>query len=265
MPSKVANRFGGDLRFVISGGARLAPNIARVFIGLGIDIFQGYGLTESSPVLTVNTFKKNMPSSIGLPFRRAQLRLGENNELQAKGPYIMLGYWKNQQATEASFSDDGWLLTGDIASISDQGYVSITGRIKEIIVLANGEKVPPADMEAAICDDPLFEQAMVLGEGKPYLTAIVVLNEEIWPKTARKLGVDPNDQTEFSGEIVSSEILRKIADQLKEFPGYAFIRYVTISSQVWKVEDGSITPTLKLKRPVLMKRYAKKIEEMYDH
>ncbi len=260
---KVVQRFGGRLRFVVSGGARLAPNIARTFIGLGIDILQGYGLTETSPILTVNTLDKNKPSSIGLPLPGAQLRLGENNELQAKGPYIMAGYWKNPEATADTFGPDGWLMTGDVASITDDGFVSITGRIKEIIVLANGEKAPPADMESAICDDNLFEQVMVIGEGKAYLTAILVLNNQMWPKFAQSLGVDHDQDSTLEDEKVKAKVLQRIAHQLLEFPGYAFIRYVTLSTKSWGVEDGSITPTLKLKRPVLMKRFEQEITAMY--
>lgn len=260
---KVVDRFGGRLRFVISGGARLPPNIAKVFIGLGIEILQGYGLTESSPVLTVNTLAKNKPSSIGLPLHGADLRLGDNAELQVKGPFVMLGYWKNSEASEDTLTDDGWLLTGDVAAISEEGYVSITGRIKEIIVLANGEKVPPADMESAICNDPLFEQAMVIGEGRAFLTGLIVLSPNTWPKAAKSLGVDPGDQATLKSDQVKKFVLDKIAEQLSEFPGYAFVRYVTLTTSVWNVDDGSITPTLKLKRPVLVKRYKNEIEDMY--
>ncbi|WP_423909404.1 AMP-dependent synthetase/ligase [Candidatus Spongiihabitans sp.] len=261
---KVAQRFGGRLRFVVSGGARLSPNIAKVFIGLGIKILQGYGLTESSPVLTVNTLSRNKPCSIGLPLHGAELRLGDNDELQAKGRYIMMGYWNNPQATAKTIDSEGWLMTGDIANISEQGFISITGRIKEIIILANGEKVPPADMESAIIDDPLFEQAMVIGEGKACLTALIVLSPEVWPEVALLLGVDRSDKTALQSEKVKQFVLDKIADQLTEFPGYAFIRQVTLSTDVWSVSDGAITPTLKLKRPVLMERFKTEIELMYN-
>ncbi len=261
---KVTQQFGGRLRFVVSGGARLSPNIAKVFIGLGIKILQGYGLTESSPVLTANTVSRNKPCSIGLPIRGAELRLGDNDELQAKGRYIMMGYWNNPQATAKVIDSEGWLMTGDIADISEQGFISIIGRIKEIIVLTNGEKVPPADMESAIIDDPLFEQAMVIGEGKAYLTALIVLSPEVWPEVALSLGVDRSDKMALASEKVKQFVLDKIADQLTEFPGYAFIRQVTLFTDVWGVGDGAITPTLKLKRSVLMGRFKTEIELMYN-
>jgi long-chain acyl-CoA synthetase len=260
---KVALRFGGRLRFVVSGGARLPPTVAKVFIGLGIEILQGYGLTESSPVLSVNTLERNKPSSIGLPLHGAELKLGQNNELLAKGGYIMQGYWNNSEATSEVIDQEGWLSTGDIAEIAGDGYISITGRIKEIIVLANGEKVPPADLESAISEYALFDQAMVLGEGKAYLTAIIVLNPEIWPAVARSLGVRPDDRDALRSEEVQQFMLEKISAQLTEFPGYAFIRKVVLDTEIWNVADGSMTSTLKLKRSVIKERFKTEIEEMY--
>ena len=258
---KVVGRFGGELRFAISGGARLAPTISRVFIGLGIDILQGYGLTETSPVLAVNTLTRNDPSTVGLPFRGVQLRLGENDELLAKGPGIMMGYWKDPDATAACIDPDGWLSTGDKARISSSGYISISGRIKEIIVLSNGEKIPPADLEAAICDDLLFEQAMVVGEDRPYLVAVVVLNAEFWPETAGRLEVDA--ETDLNSEVVRNFAKDKIAELITGFPGYAYIREVVLTLEEWQVDNGMITPTLKLKRPVLIEHFKSEIEELY--
>jgi long-chain acyl-CoA synthetase len=261
---KVALRFGGRLRFVVSGGARLPPTVAKVFIGLGIDILQGYGLTECSPVLTVNTLERNKPASIGLPLFGAELKLGQNNELLARGPYVMQGYWNNTEATAETIDHEGWLSTGDIAEIAQDGFISITGRIKEIIVLANGEKVPPADLESAISEYALFEQAMVVGEGKAYLTAVIVLNPDAWPVIARSLGVQPNDKEALKSDKIQQFMLEKIAAQLTEFPGYAFIRRVMLDTEAWNVEDGSMTPTLKLKRSVIMERFKAEIEGMYD-
>ena len=261
--SKIRNRFGGRIRLIISGGARLSPKISEIFIGLGINIYQGYGLTETSPVLTVNTIKANQPSSIGLPFKAAELKLGLNDELMARGPYVMAGYWKNPEATAQVIDADGWLMTGDVASIDDQGFIYITGRIKEIIVLANGEKVPPADMESAIVDDPLFEQVMVVGEGRAYLTAVIVLNKSKWELLASKMDVNHEDVQSLQNENVVQAIVDRLPGLLSEFPGYAFVRYVTLSIEPWTVENAAITPTLKLKRAVITSRFKTEIEKMY--
>jgi len=261
---KVRQRFGGNLRFVISGGAPLAGRISRVFVGLGIDILQGYGLTESGPVLTVNTLEKNKPDSIGLPLIGTELRVVETGELQAKGPGVMLGYWQNPEATSETMTDDGWLMTGDVATISQKGFIAITGRIKEIIVLATGEKVPPSDMEAAICDDPIFEQAMVMGEGRSYLSAIIVVDPTMWDKLAVAAGFNKCDEQDFTSEKVQEWVTKRVAKLVDDFPGYANIYKVCLTLEPWTVEEGILTPTMKLKRPVIHQLFAEQITEMYE-
>jgi long-chain acyl-CoA synthetase len=159
----------------------------------------------------------------------------------------MLGYWKNPEATAKVLSADGWLDTGDQAAIRN-GFIYITGRIKDIIVLGNGEKVPPVDMELAIQLDPLIEQAMVIGEGKPFLAALVVLNAG---EVAR--GGKPDEKA----------ISARIAAQLKDFPGYAQIRRVVIVDEPWTVDNGMLTPTLKLKRAQILDRLKDRVDEVY--
>ena len=176
----------------------------------------------------------------------------------------MLGYWQNEEATRECIDQDGWISTGDIASIDDAGFISITGRLKEIIVMANGEKVPPTDMEAAICDDPLFEQAMVMGEGRAFLSALIVLNPVIWPRHDKLLGLDAGSDSALTTDKVKKFVLDRITIQLQDFPGYAVVRSVCVSSDLWTVNDGSITPTLKIKRPVLRERFKAQIEKMYE-
>ena len=181
--AKVMARLGGRLRAAVSGGAALSPEIARLFVGLGLPILQGYGLTETSPVVSTNRLDDNIPASIGKPIPGVQVKLGDKDALLVKGPNVMLGYWNLPDATKAMFTADGWLNTGDTARFDATGHLYITGRLKEIIVMSNGEKVPPVDMEAAILQDNLFEQVLVLGEGRPYLTAFVVVNPDQWTET----------------------------------------------------------------------------------
>ena len=277
MARKIRARFGGNLRCVISGGAPLAANISRVFIALGIEVLQGYGLTETGPTLTVNTPAKNKPATIGLPFIGTEIRLSESEaeaeagELQVRSPSVMLGYWRNAEATRACVDADGWFSTGDLASIDADGFISITGRLKEIIVLATGEKVPPADLEAAICDEPLFDQAMVVGEGRAFLSALIVLNPERWACYADRLGVKPNpdEDNEEGEEALASEaverfVLDKVACRLRDFPGYAAVRRVWLTTEAWTVHNGAVTPTMKIKRAALRKRFAAHIENLYE-
>ncbi len=260
--SKVRNQFGGRLEIAVVGGAPLPPSVSRVFIGLGMTLLQGYGLTESSPSISINTIKRNLPSSIGLPLRDVEVRIGDNDELQARGPNVMMGYWKNDEATRAALGADGWLHTGDQAKIED-GFISIIGRIKDILVMANGEKVPPADMEAAIAEDPLFEQVLVIGEQLPYLAALVVLNASIWEELAQQLGVGHNEKS-LSSEAVENVLLERVRKRIQKFPGYARIKRVTATLEPWTVESGALTPTLKLKRRELLARFADAIARMYE-
>ena len=260
---KVKAKLGGRLRIAISGGAPLPPAVARVFIGLGVELLQGYGLTESSPVISVNTPEHNVPASIGLPLHGVRVQVDDNDQLLAKGPNLMLGYWKNEEATRAVIDADGWLHSGDRARI-ENGYIHIVGRIKDIIVLANGEKVPPADMESAIAEDPLFDQTMVIGEGMPYLSVLLGLNPELWPKVAGELGVDPEDDDALTGKEVEQALMARVSHQIRSFPGYAQIRCLTATLQPWSVEDGLMTPTMKLKRARITERFRDDITRMYE-
>jgi long-chain acyl-CoA synthetase len=257
---KIIQRLGGNLQIAISGGAALSPEISRVFVGLDVPIYQGYGLTEASPIISSNNASYNIPNSIGKPLPGVKVAIGENDELLAKGDNIMLGYWKNQEATDKTLDKDGWLATGDKARIED-GYIYITGRIKDIIVLANGEKVSPTDMEVAIAADTLFDQALVIGEAKPYISVVAVLNMHHWKKITIKNGllVDVIDD-EASEKI----LLQRLGKCLTEFPGYAQVYHISCSKEAWTVENGLLTPTLKMKRKEIIKRYAKEIEQMYE-
>ncbi len=259
---KIQQLLGGRLRFAASGGAALPEAVARTFIGLGINIFQGYGMTESSPAVTMNSFNLNIPDSVGEIVTGIDLRIAENDELQIKGPVVMLGYWNNHQATSEIMTADGWLCTGDKARI-DGRIVYITGRIKDILIMSNGEKIPPVDMEQAITLDQDFEQALIVGEGKSYLGALIVLNGETWPHLAQLHGLDPLDPESFKNKKLMSAVLKKIASALHDFPGYAKVRRVSLSLQPWTIEDGLVTPTLKIKRALVVEKFHKEIESMY--
>ena len=260
---KVLAKLGGRMRYAIVGGAALAPKIAELFIGLGLDMLQGYGLTETSPVLSVNRASDNQPFSVGPKLRDVEVRIGEGDELCVRSPGIMKGYWKNEQASKEVIDEQGWFHSGDKARIADSGHIYIIGRLKEILVLANGEKVPPADMEAAINDDVLFEQCLVIGEAKPYLSAIIVLNREQWEAFAQSSGFDLNAGDVLSQEAVQEKVLDRIAGLLTAFPGYAQIRRVALTLDAWTVDDGLITPTLKLRRKQILERHAADVENLY--
>ncbi len=158
---------------------------------------------------------------------------------------------------------DGWLNSGDTGRIGDQGHLFITGRLKDVIVLSNGEKVPPGDMEAAIARDPLFDQVMLLGEGKPFLTVMAVLNADHWQKLAAASGLNPGAADVLRSKQTEKAILDRIAAQITEFPGYAQVRRITVTLEPWTVENGLLTPTMKLKRAKVMEKFNAEIDGMY--
>jgi long-chain acyl-CoA synthetase len=262
--TKVTERLGGRLRLAVCGGAPLPPPIARFFIGLGLPVFHGFGMTEASPVVAVNRPDDNVPASVGCALPGVEVSIGKDQELLVRGPSVMQGYWNNEEATADTIDKDGWLHSGDKARIDEQGHIFIIGRIKEILVLGNGEKVPPADMEMAVTLDPIFEQAMVVGEGKPYLTALVVLNAEEWKKLAEELEVDPGSNEDLFSRKVEKALLERAGKQLTEFHGYAQVRRLTPTLEPWDVDNGLLTPTMKLKRALILERYSKQIEAMYE-
>ena len=259
----VTTKLGGRLELAISGGAALSPDIARVFIGLGVPIYQGYGLTETSPVVCCNRPGDNLPSSIGKPLPGIEVKIGDNDELLTRSRCVMRGYWQDAEATRAMIDAEGWVHTGDKARVDAHGFYTIAGRIKDIIVLNNGEKVPPSDMESAILLDPLFEQVMIVGEGKPYLSALTVLNEEHWQAFAASIHVDSKHPLILRDPKVIKLITQRVAAQLRNFPGYAQIRRLHLDLTPWTVDDGLLTPTLKVKRNQVLERYRAAVDAMY--
>jgi long-chain acyl-CoA synthetase len=260
--NKIAAKLGGRLRIAICGGAPLSQEVAKLFIGLGLNLLQGYGLTETSPIISVNKLDNNDPASVGEALDSVEVKIGDNDELLTRSPSIMLGYWNNTQATREMIDEEGWLHTGDKARI-ENNRIYITGRLKEIIVLSNGKKVPPADMEMAITMDNLFEQAMVIGEGCPFLCAIIVLNNETWTEFAESLNVEPKEQS-LQNPAVMKAIQERIDKLIFEFPGYAKIRRLFLSLEPWTIDNDLITPTMKLKRHKILTRFAKQIDQMYE-
>lgn len=234
----VRARLGGRLYLVVAGGAAMNPAISRLFTGLGITVLQGYGLTEASPVVSANRIERNVPESVGEALPGVEIKVATDGELLTRGPHVMLGYWNNEQATRSSIVD-GWLHTGDLVQVQD-GRITIRGRAKDIIVLSNGEKVPPQDVENSVSENPVFQQVMLVGEGRPFLTLLAVTDE-----------ADDRRLVQLANE------------RLSEFPRYARVRRVIPVRDPWTVENGLLTATLKLRRGLVAQRYRDEIERVY--
>jgi long-chain acyl-CoA synthetase len=234
----IVARFGGRLRLLVVGGARLDPPLARMFIGLGVDVLQGYGMTEASPVVAVNRDVDN-PETVGPPLDGVEVRLTAGGELLVRGRNVMRGYWQDEAATRAAIDDDGFLHTGDLAEIVG-GRIVVTGRAKDILVLTSGEKLSPSAVESAILRDPAFEQVMLVGDGRPYPVLLAVSDVK-----------DPK------------ELLRRANAQLADLPRWAKVREIVRAGETWDVGNGLLTPTQKLKRPQLLERYRAAVDAAY--
>jgi long-chain acyl-CoA synthetase len=262
--SRLRDRLGGHLRLAVSGGAPLPPAIARTFIGLGLPLLQGYGLTEASPVVSANRLEDNEPASVGVPLPGIDVRLGADDEILVRGPNVMKGYWQNPSATATTIDAEGWLHTNDRGRIDPAGRLYITGRLNEIIVLSNGEKVSPEDLEMAIRLDPWVEQCMVVGAGQPFLAVLVVLAHGPWVEFTKAHDLDPEDPASLAHPVLLRTLLKHFHARLSAFPKYARIRRVHVLRESWTPENGLLTPTLKIRRKLLQQRYADAISAIYD-
>ena len=252
---------GGRLRFCLSGGAGLRRDIKERFLGAGLLIIEGYGLTESSPTLTMNRPDRFRFDSVGLPFPSVELRLADDGEIQARGESVFGGYLGDPEATAAAFTDDGWLKTGDLGRFTEDGFLQIIGRKKEILVTAGGKNVPPANIEARFAGDPLIAHVMVHGDGKKYLVA------GFWP--------DPHavarlaDERGLSREDVEREVRAAIADKVDavnaELARYETIkRFEVFFDEPLTVDAGHLTSTLKLRRRPIAEAFGARLDALYE-
>lgn len=257
--ARVRAAFGGRIRVAVSGGAALDLSTSRFLCGLGLPLVEGYGLTEAAPVVTATTFEDSLPGSSGQSLHGVEVRIGPRDELLVRSPSMMLGYWQNTTATAQVLDKDGWLSTGDIAKIID-GRIFIKGRLKDLLVMSTGENVSASNVEAAITADPLFEQACVVGDGRPCLLAVVVPKPERWREFAAANDFPPDDP--MSSVARSSAVARIQADTAR-LSKPSQVRGVIVELQPWTTDNMVLTPTLKVKRRVVEERYAGEIAAVY--
>ena len=264
LSQQIAQMFGGCVRMAITGGAAMPQSTARAFLALDVPLLQGYGMTETTPVISVVTLDSNDPATVGEPLSGVEVRIGEQHELQVRGPIVMKGYWKRPEETADVFTADGWLRTGDQAEMV-KGRIRLLGRLKEIIVTSTGEKISPADLESSLLADPLIEQIMVLGDHRPYISAIAVLNAENWPLFARDNGWDSANPETLRQPVVVQTILKRLQALSQDFPSYAQPRALLLTLAPWSVENQLLTPTMKVKRKPILAHYDSEIESIYGN
>jgi long-chain acyl-CoA synthetase len=263
--SKLRATLGMDkLVAAISGGGPLSVSDAEFFLGMGITVLEGFGLTETTPITNANRPKHIKPGTVGPAVKDTSIKIGEDGEVLIKGPQVMKGYYKNEAATKEAFTEDGYFRTGDIGEIDRDGYLKITGRIKDIIVTSGGKNISPQNIENAILTSAFVEQVAVIGDNRKYLSALIVpafttleswAKEKSLPFSARKdLIKNPEVNRLYEQEIEA---------QLKDYGRVEQIRKFVLLESEWSQDTGEMTPTMKLKRKVIREKYEKQIESLY--
>ena len=247
---KVKKRFGGRLRYFISGGAALNPDIGSFFLALGVNVLQGYGQTEASPLISVNRPSLIKIETVGPPVDGVEVKISDEGEILARGNMLMQGYWKDEKATNEVLKG-GWLHTGDLGMIDEDGYIVITGRSKDIIVLSGGDNVAPSKIEQALLLEPQIEQAMVDGDKQPFLVAVLVASD----LAVKQAGGNSEALNQIMGEAV--------AQANKNLSSIERVRHFILADEAFTQDNEQLTPTLKVRRHVVREVYSKKLEALY--
>ena len=253
---------GGRCGAAISGGAPLGTRLGHFFNGIGIPIYEGYGLTETTAAATFNTPSQRKIGTVGRPLPGVTVRIADDSEVLIKGGIVFSGYWDNAAATEDVLTDDGWLRTGDLGKFDGDGYLRITGRKKELIVTASGKNVLPAELENRVLAHPLISQCMIVGDGQPFVAALVTLDADAVRDWRSRRGT-PADTGADDPEL-HAEIQAAIDEANQAVSRAESIRKFVILPDEFSQQDGELTPTLKLKRDVVTKHYATEIEDLYQ-
>jgi long-chain acyl-CoA synthetase len=257
MKKKLHAIFGPRIDFLGSGGAPLPLAVAQSYKDMGLLLLQGYGLTESSPVISFNRKDAYKIDSVGLPIPGVEVKIAPDGEVLTRGPHVMKGYWKNPQATVEAVKD-GWLHTGDLGRIDEDGYLYINGRKKDLLVLSNGKKVVPSHIESILLGDPCIDQVVVCGEGKSFLTALIVPH---WANLTQALGV--NGQPAASDPNVRTFLEKRIEQALKCVAAWEQVKKIAVLEQPFSVANEELTISLKLKRNVIFEHHRAALETMY--
>jgi long-chain acyl-CoA synthetase len=261
---KIKARTGGRVRTLVSGGAALRKDIAIFFDNLGLRILEGYGLTETSPVISVNTPTAWKPGSVGRPIPGVEVKIAEDGEILTRGPHVMKGYFRRPEATQAAIDPDGWFHTGDIGYLDEDGFLYITDRKKDILVTAGGKNIAPQKIENLLKQSPWIEEVMVVGDGKPYPAALIVPNRDRLVAWAREKGlpVEPYEELLRQAAVIQlyEQILQDLQTPLARFEQ---VKRFVLLPQPFTIEAGELTPTLKVRRRVVMEKYGHLMRELY--
>lgn len=258
----VRNIFGGRIRQCVTGAAPIAREILEFFYACGVPILEGYGMTETSTVATVNTLEDFRFGSVGKPLDGVEVKIAEDGEILLRGPNMMHGYYKNDEATKETLEADGWLHTGDLGYVDDDGFLFINGRKKDIIITAGGKNITPANLENGLKQNRWISQAIVIGDRRPYLVALITLDPEEIPAFAQEHGLSPEEV--YSSEAMREEVQKVVDEVNADYGRVEQIKKFTILPEDLSQEQGTLTPTLKVKRNVVNDKFEQEIEKLYS-
>ena len=263
---KIKNKMGGKLWFMPCGGASISPEVTKFFDAMGIHITVGYGLTETTATLTAFPFKNYEHGTAGISLGDTQIKIGENDEILAKGSGIMKGYYKKPTETAEVFTEDGWFKTGDAGRFDEKGNLMITDRIKDLMKTSNGKYIAPQPIENLLSNDNYINQVMVAAEGKPFVTALIIPNFEALKEQLPKLNIPFTSWEEVVKlDKVKDFYHQKIEEIQTHLSGFEKVKKFVLMPAEFEIGSGEITPTLKVKRNVVLAKYADLIEKMYLH
>ena len=263
--SKVKARFGGSIKFFVSGGAPLSKELAEFFVAVDITILEGYGLTETSPVLTCNSPTALKFGCVGKPLENVEIKIANDGEILAKGPNIMTGYYKNEEATNEVFDQDGWFKTGDIGHIDEDGFLKITDRKKSLIVTSAGKNIAPAPIEVKLTSSSYIEQVHIIGDKRNFLTAIIVPN---FDAVTNYLQGIQNNMSDINAIVEHPDVIelfnKEIEALMTNFARFETIKKFTLIPTPFSIEKGEMTPKMSIVRKVVEKNYSDLIDGMYN-
>ncbi|MGB9702790.1 MAG: AMP-dependent synthetase/ligase [Candidatus Kapaibacteriota bacterium] len=263
--SKLREKFGGRLRFMVSGGAPLNEDLQEFFVAIGIPIVQGYGLTEASPVVSANLLDAIEIGTIGKPLFNVQVKFGEDGEILVKGDNVMKGYWNDEIATQEAIDEDGWLYTGDIGVLTPSGNIKITDRKKNIFVSSGGKNIAPQPIESLLAQSKYIDHVILIGERREYCTAIISPNFEQLESLAKEFEINFNDKNEL---IVNPKIISHLKREIdyiqRDLAKYEKVRKFVLLSEPFTIENGELSPKMSIRRHVVEKKYSEIIEQLYS-
>jgi long-chain acyl-CoA synthetase len=262
---KLRARTGGRIRFFVSGGAALAKEFGEFFEAMGLKIIEGYGLTESSPVISANRVENYKFGSVGHPIPGVEVRIAPDGEILARGPNIMKGYYNNEEATRQAIDQDGWLHTGDIGNLDAEGFIHITDRKKHLFVSSGGKNIAPQPIENLFLSNKFIEQFMLIGDRRMFLTALIVPDFDALKEYADSRNIDYTSIADLVKDPAINDLIDKEINQIqKDLANYERVRRFTLLEKQFSIEEGELTPTQKVRRKVIEERYANLIDTMYE-